>query len=217
MKQKSTNKMCDFPRSPSAKKIFAFEASVKIEKCEKNSVSTCIASPMRWCVHQSLFMQFNEQNLDETAFFWVQAKRRQAESGRKCGLIYSEFMDFVVRKFVNFSRLSGQYFNWDFNSIWSSKILDYFDDVFFWYITQWTMNWSDTTMNWTYLLRVELSIQQQWTEHDFCVYFDDTRENNELYFRNALFVKFSQVGGGLVSWHTFRDFELVTRLWREDF
>ena len=97
------------------------------------------------------------------------------------------------------------------------RLLDYFDDVFFWYITQWTMNWSDTTMNWTYLLRVELSIQQQWTEHDFCVYFDDTRENNELYFRNALFVKFSQVGGGLVSWHTFRDFELVTRLWREDF
>ena len=74
MKQRSTNKMCDFPRSPSAKKIFAFEASVKIEKCEKNSVSTCIASPMRWCVHRSLLMQFNEQNLDETAFF--ESKRR---------------------------------------------------------------------------------------------------------------------------------------------
>lgn len=66
-----------------------------------------------------------------TKLHFFESKRRQAESGRKCGLIYSEFMDFVVRKFVNFSRLSGQYFNWDFNSIWSSKILDYFDDVFF--------------------------------------------------------------------------------------
>ena len=150
MKQRSTNKMCDFPRSPSAKKIFAFEASVKIEKCEKNSVSTCIASPMRWCVHRSLLMQFNEQNLDEeTAFF--ESKRRQAESGKNATAWFiANLWTLWSASLLTFLGFQGNISN-EISTPYGLRLFWCGDDVFS--VTspqeQWTER--DTTMNWTYL------------------------------------------------------------------
>ena len=170
MKQRSTNKMCDFPRSPSAKKIFAFEASVKIEKCEKNSVSTCIASPMRWCVHRSLLMQFNEQNLDEeTAFF--ESKRRQAESGKNATAWFiANLWTLWSASLLTFLGFQGNISS-DISTPYGLRLFWYVGMMFLvLHLPQWTMNWTRYNNE---LNVFELWIQQ-WTEHDFCVYFDDT-------------------------------------------